>query len=239
MHSLRGFLLPFLLTMAVSSIALAWRTGIGRVDETGAFCNRCHSGEETPTVTLRGPTKLAVGATGLFSVEISGGAGTVGGLNVATDLSAAHLVPGADTQNPLGPGFKKLNEVTHVQAKAFSNGKVSFDFSVIAPATPGQFTLNAAGNSTNGDNTSLGDKAAATSLLVQIVSSLDASDAGTGPIDSGTPDSGTQNQGGSDTASGDRDAQHGGCASAPVAPVGAILCVGFWVRRKRQRVSNR
>nr|AYM52729.1 hypothetical protein [Archangium disciforme] len=187
----------------VSGSAFAYASGnIGVSGRTaGQTCmnSGCHSsGGTTPTVTLEGPATLAPGATGNYKLVITGGPATVGGFNVAVD---------SGTLQP-GTGQRKANgELTHEEPKSFSNGRVEFDFTLVAPANAGTLTLFGAGNSANGNNAETGDASAQAQKTITV--------------------------GDGDGGGGDDD--EGGCSATGGAPLlGAVLMVlGARLRRRR------
>ncbi len=125
-------------------------------------CNSCHSGGGTPTVTLSGPTSLAAGATGSYTLTVSGGAGSRAGMDVSVSEPLARL-------NPLGASVAvDFGELHQSGPAPFSGGSVSFPFSLTAPPFAASLTLYGVGNSCNGDGNTSGDHAAATSLVVTV-----------------------------------------------------------------------
>ncbi len=136
-------------------------TGNSGKQGTSATCTTCHSGGSAATVTLTGPTSLAAGATGQYTLTITGGPGLRGGMNVAVDNTAASLEPST--------GIKKAsNELTHSAPKPAASGSITFAFSMVAPPSAGTVKIFAAGNSVNGDANSTGDASALTSLTVNV-----------------------------------------------------------------------
>ena len=179
----------------------------------GSGCHSAPANTARPTVTLSGPTSLNAGETGNFTLVIAGGPGAVGGMNVAVDSAQASLQPGTGMR-------KQAAEITHSAPKAFSNGEVRFDFTMIAPAAGGSVRIFAAGNSTNNDGTNGGDTSTATTMDVTIVGS------------SGGTDGGTQPDGGMEE---EEEMPGCGCSagsSAPLFPLLALLAAG--VRRRRR-----
>ncbi|MBL8917329.1 MAG: PKD domain-containing protein [Myxococcaceae bacterium] len=152
--------LPILL---VSLPCLANQLGVVGYSGKGAeSCNNCHTGGATPTVAITGPSTLQAGQTGTYQVSISGGAGSRAGMNVAVDVPAAQLLAVA------GDSVSFSNEVHHSAPKAFSGGRATFSFRVLAPNFAGPVRLFAAGNSCNGNGSTSGDRAAMTTLQVQV-----------------------------------------------------------------------
>ena len=151
--------------------AQAFSTGITTLSfaSPSLGCNNvgCHSGGQTPTVTLSGPMVVAPGSTNEYTLMIDAiGSQKNGGLNVSALLGTL-AVGGADsagTQVFGGTGGRK--EVTHTKAKAAVGGVVTFSFLWTAPTPFTSVTLNAWGNAVNGDAANTGDRAAFTSLTV-------------------------------------------------------------------------
>jgi hypothetical protein len=115
----------------------------GRTTSTGG-CNGCHGGSSNSgvTVSITGPTSLALAATGSYTLDIT--SGLVGGaLDIGTSGGSLGLV--APNTQLLG------GEITHTDARANNVGIFSFDFSLTAPGTPGVVTLAAAGMQFNAD----------------------------------------------------------------------------------------
>jgi hypothetical protein len=155
-------------------------------------------------VTLAGPSELAPGASGMYTLTITGGAASVAGLDVA--LAAGGSLAA-------GPGTKVLNgEVTHSSPQQFSGGSASFTFTVDAPATAATLTLYAAGNSANGNGNESGDKAAATQMSIQVSAGGAGGGAAGGSAGGGSGAGGSSSgTGGGATGSGPA----GGGASSP------------------------
>ncbi|QSQ22607.1 hypothetical protein JY651_47145 [Pyxidicoccus parkwayensis] len=187
----------------VSGSAFAYATGQTGYSgkQAGATCmsSTCHTGTQVPTVTLEGPDTLAAGATGNYSLVITGGAGVRGGFNVAVDSGS--LTAGSGQQKISG-------ELTHTAPKAFSNGSVRFDFTLVAPASGSSIKLFGAGNSTNFNNDPGGDASAQATKTITITG-------------------GSGGEGGGDDG--------GGCTAAGGAPLlgAALLMLGARLRRRR------
>ncbi|HEX8819428.1 MAG TPA: MXAN_6652 family MXYO-CTERM-anchored protein [Archangium sp.] len=214
----------------LSTSALASSRGTGATGNSGKdaakTCNTCHNGGAAPTVTLSGPETLAAGATGQYTLTIQGGAAVRGGMNVALSAgTTASLEPGT--------GLQKLGaEVIHSQPKNFdtASGAVSFDFSVIAPATGETFTIFGAGNSTNGNGTTAGDRSGLAQRVVTVTGGTGGgTDAGTG----GDTDAGTGT--GNEPGNGNDD-DKGGCSSTGGAPMlmFVLAAAGMTLLRRRQ-----
>lgn len=193
-----------------SLTAYANSTGInGRSGKQGVTCmdSACHGANPSsaiPTVELTGPSTLAAGETGNYSLTITGGPGVKAGMNVAVSDNGGTLAKS-------GTDLKVLaGELTHTAPKAFTSGQVRFDFSLVAPASSRTVTLYASGNSVNNDANNTLDHSASTTLDVQITGSVS-------PPDGGTPDAGTDNNPPPDTN------DKGGCAAAGGAPMALLL----------------
>jgi ASPM-SPD-2-Hydin domain-containing protein/HYDIN/CFA65/VesB family protein len=152
---------------AVMNAGIAWAHASGMngysgnpATHSGSICSACHGGGSAPTVGLTGPTSLAPGSSGVYTLMITGGAAVVGGLDVSTS---------AGTLQASGPGTKlQSGDITQTAATPFTSGALSFTFTLVAPSTVGQLTLYAAGLSANGNGGTSGDNAAATTLAVTV-----------------------------------------------------------------------
>lgn len=205
----------------LSSAAFAYSAGItGKSGKTASqTCNSCHSGGIAPTVELTGPTTLAAGATGQYSLIIRGGAAVQAGMNVAVSNTTASLEPGVGVA-------KQGAELTHDGGMPFSNGEARFNFSMVAPSTGGTLVLYGAGNSTNGNGRADGDSSVAKTLNVTITGGT------SGGTDGGTsgPDAGP----GIDPGNGDDD--KGGCSATGGTPllVFSLIAAGMTLLRRRR-----
>lgn len=186
-------------------VARSGKQGVGA--EQSCMASGCHSvnpSAATPTVELTGPTTLAAGATGDYTLIIRGGAAVKGGMNVAVSNNGGTL-------SPAGGDLKVLaGELTHTAPKSFTSNEVRFDFKLLAPSTAGASKLFASGNSTNGNGNNDGDHSASTTLDIQITAASQP-DAGVPPTDGGT-----------NPGKGEDD---GGCSAAGGAPLLALLAL--------------
>lgn len=135
---------------------------VGYSGKTAESCNNCHTGGATPTVTITGPSTLQAGQTGTYQLTISGGAGSRAGMNVAVDVAAAQVLAVA------GDTVSFSNEVHHSAPKAFSGGRATFSFRLLAPTFAGPVRLFGAGNSCNGNGGSSGDRAGLATFQLQV-----------------------------------------------------------------------
>lgn len=157
----------------ISGSAFAYASGqtgfSGKQANATCAGSTCHSGSgAAPTVTLEGPDTLAAGATGTYTLVIKGGPAVRGGFNVASDTGTLEVVSGS--------GAKKLSgELTHTAPKAFTNGELRFDFTLVAPAS-GTVKLFGAGNSTNFNSEPTGDTSAQNTKTVTVTGGSDGGD---------------------------------------------------------------
>ncbi len=121
-------------------------------------CNGCHAGGGAPTVTITGPTTLGAGATGNYTLTISGGAGARFGMNVSTNSTSATL---NKISANVGVAFGELH-----QTAASTSG--TFNFAMTAPPFPGPVTIYGSGNSCDGNGSTGGDRSTSTTLVVTI-----------------------------------------------------------------------
>ncbi len=129
------------------------------------LCSLCHNSGITPTVTISGPNNASPDSTSSFSITVSGGQQLLGGLNISAS-SGTLLVQGADTS------IKKIGlELTHSQPAPDIAGSIVWNFDWQAPATPGTYTLYAAGVSADDDKSVAGDSAAIDSFTITVASS--------------------------------------------------------------------
>jgi uncharacterized protein (TIGR03382 family) len=180
------------------------RTGKQNAAQTcmAAGCHNVNPSATTPTVEISGPTTLAAGATGNYTLVIRGGAAVKAGMNVAVSNNGGTL-------NKVGNDVKVLSgELTHTLPKNFTNDEARFDFTLVAPSAAGTSKLFASGNSTNGNGTSEGDRAVSVTLDVQITGGSQQPDAGSG--------------GG---GGGGGEEEDGGCSAAGGAPLLALLAL--------------
>lgn len=169
----------------------AWATPAGisgfSGKSAGTHCGSCHTGGAAPTVTLTGPTTLMPGATGSYTVRVTGGPGQ----NAGVDAALAGVNSG-QAVFMAGTGTRLLNgEVVHNAAASMTGGSATFAFTVRAPMTNGVFTLNVAGLSANNNDAPSGDGVATAALNVTVGTGTGTtSDAGTPPppppVDAGT-----------------------------------------------------
>ena len=167
-----------LVSVLIATPALAHEGGItGYSGKSSSNCTDCHNGGTTPTVSFTGPSTLATGATGTYTFEVKGGAGSVGGLDIAVSGTSAKLAV-VDAKTKLAS-----KEITHTAAKSFSSGSVSWQFDVTAPSSAGSFTIYGYGVSANGDDSPDGDNAAGATLSVSVSSSSAIVDMAVAPAD--------------------------------------------------------
>lgn len=217
--------LPLLVAaLGLAGPALARPEGItGYSGRSGTTCNACHGGGTTPTVVLTGPARVEPGSTHTYRLTLTGGAGRVAGFDVAVEGAGATLVPGDGQRAAAG-------ELTHSSPRAFTDGAAVFEFSLRAPAEARGLRLFAAGNSANGDGSTSGDRAATTTLAIQMTGAdggvVDPPDAGPGD----TPD---------DPGPVLREEPTGGCDAAGGLALPAGLFLATMLLRLRRRWGAR
>lgn len=118
-----------------------------------------------PTVALSGPSTLDPGATGDFTFTVTSSAPSTqvaAGLDVAASAGTLIVVASEDEQ-------LFFADLTHNSPKMNNaSGQAAWNFKWKAPATPGLYTLWAAGNSVNLNQSPAGDNAARTNLMVSV-----------------------------------------------------------------------
>jgi len=102
----------------------------------------CHTSAVTTAVQviIAGPAVLQPGATGTYTVTISGGSGTAVGVDIASSSGTLSTVDG---NLKISSG-----ELVHTSKKAFTSGRYVFNFNFTAPSATGPVTLYATGCST-------------------------------------------------------------------------------------------
>jgi uncharacterized protein (TIGR03382 family) len=160
-----------------ASTAHASRAGLTGRAESGCSMAGCHGGGTEPTVSIDGPSSLEPGATGDFSITVTGpqaGARVpAAGFNIAAEDGT--LAP-ADAQ--LKAVVAEL--VQNNMPVSFEGDSVTVPFRWTAPAAAGDYALFAAGNSVNGDFVPSGDGSGTASFTVAV-------EAGGGPV-GGSPE---------------------------------------------------
>jgi hypothetical protein len=151
------FKLSLLFCTLSATGAFAFSGGIAGRSQTG--CGGCHSGGSRPTVNLSGPSTLTAGSSSVYSLTISGGAGSCGGLDVSVSGGSLSIT-GSD-----GPSEYILSgEVTQSSRGSYSGSSLVYTFTAKA-GTGSSMTLHAAGLSGCGTGSSL---AGLTSMTVTI-----------------------------------------------------------------------
>jgi len=152
-----------LLLLLLPTVAQAYSTGVfGYSGKDGASCTQCHAaGAAIPTVTLAGPTHLAVGEHGTYTFDVVTGATShVAGLDVA--VSGGTLVSLAQNNAT----FLNNGEISH---KGVAKGNtVQWRFELDAPSVPGTLTVFATGLAGNADGNNTGDGVGGTTLVVEV-----------------------------------------------------------------------
>ena len=159
--------------IALPGTVAANKAGIfGASGRFGGFCTpACHTGGDTPLVEFETPEGLEFGpgaiATFRFKITSQDRRQTHAGLDVAVSGGTLSV---SDPGTRL-IGFAPNLEVTHNAPRENDPNDVAvFEFKWTAPATPGIYTVFAAGNSVNFDDKQTGDSAARTTLAISVVS---------------------------------------------------------------------
>jgi uncharacterized protein (TIGR03382 family) len=203
----------FSVSAHANSTGITGRSGKQGVTCMAAGCHNTNPNPAIPTVDLIGPTALAAGETGNYTLVITGGAAVKAGMNVAVSDSGGTLTKS-------GTELKVVSgELTHTAPKTFANNEVRFDFSLVAPSTSRTVTLYASGNSVNDDKNFTLDHSESTTKEIIVTASSTP--------DAGTPDAGTDNP------PPDNNNDKGGCSAAGGAPMALLLVlVAAGLRRR-------
>lgn len=144
MKGLRGFFTAAVLVgvFGIGLGAAAKENYTGRTLKSGtAGCGGCHASVSTAVaVVIAGPDTLRPGASGTYTVKISGGSGTSVCVDIATSAGALKTF---DANLKLSNGELITNGI-----KRYTNGSYTYTFTLTAPATPQTVTLYATGMST-------------------------------------------------------------------------------------------
>lgn len=150
----------------------AHSTGMnGLTNKDGGDGCSCHGSKSSAvTVSINGPETLVTGATGSFTVIITGGPLVKAGTDIAA--SAGTLIAGSGMHTQSG-------DITHTSPKAASGGVVTYDFMYTAPAKAGTVTLFATGNSVNANGNNSGDQwNHAPNKVISVIQGTDVSEQG-------------------------------------------------------------
>jgi len=156
----------FLLILLTSQNVFSFNGGISGYSgnpatASGITCSLCHSGGTIPIINLSGPATVRPGTIHTYTLTISGGQQSSGGIDVSVD--------GGTLINTLANTRFQAGEIIHIQRKpVVGDGSVSWNFDWQAPTTSGMYTLYGAGLSTNGDNSTTGDGVATTTYTVMV-----------------------------------------------------------------------
>jgi hypothetical protein len=157
--------------LGVTSPALAYPGGVSTFNLGPQGCNACHTGGDTPSVSLIGPTTVAPNSANTYTLMITAtGTQTFGGFNVTASFGTLTLGGANASRTQVIPGANGINDVTHTSPKPASGGSISFSFVWTAPGSFTSATLNAWGNAVNGNASPTGDHA--TFVSVTVMSSM-------------------------------------------------------------------
>jgi len=131
-------------------------------------CNQCHSGGATPTVSILGPSAMAVGSSRIFTLRIdsSSSAQQGGGINVSRS--------GSSSLSETSSLLKLITDngevdITHIEPISIGTGAFDLDFALITNPNAvcnTTVTLTGWGLASNFDGTVAGDKAASATKTV-------------------------------------------------------------------------
>jgi len=132
----------------------------------GRICHDCHSDGVVPMVRLEGPAQVEAGtmATFRFVVQSQSTSQVAAGFNVAVSAGQLEVLTGEGARL-----LRSLNEITHQMPKSNVDGTAAWSFTWQAPLVAGPQTIFGTGNSVNRNLTTTGDRAAATTLSVEVI----------------------------------------------------------------------
>ena len=209
-----------LVTVLMSTAALANGGGVaGYTGKPTSFapqgesCSQCHNGGTAPQVSIAGPSTLAAGQSGDYTLIVKTGETRAGAGVAATD----GVVLTAGT----GGGFRdSFGEMVQDGSKAVSGGQATFSFRVTAPLTGTTLRLWAVGLAANGSGTG-GDSAAQITQDVSVTGGAPATPPSTSSSSGASGSSGTSSSGSSGgspaSSSGTSGATTSGTANTPNA----------------------
>lgn len=128
--------------------------GVTGVYQNGCGGFGCHGGaaNNATALTLGGPTTLAAGSTGNYSVGVQNAAQVNAGFNAAFTSTQGN--PSGTFSNAGNDVRFESSQATHSQEQALA---ANFTFSWTAPAAHGVYTFRAAANAVNNANGANGD----------------------------------------------------------------------------------
>lgn len=149
----------FALTLAAAAAANS--AGIGNFSgKTGGNCGTCHNtGGAAPTLAFDGPSTLAAGAQGQYT------------LTVTTTLAKTGAdIAGSDgVAFTAGTGLKSSsNDLVQSSPVAPTGGAATYTFTVTAPTAGSSMTLYASGVAADGNGTQTGDGSAVTTKTITV-----------------------------------------------------------------------
>jgi len=175
----RSFL-GLILVLGLSVATIDSRASSGGIDgfsgdpaTGGLTCNECHEGGVAPTVTLSGPTQVQPGSTNTYSLIVSGGQLSGGGLDVS-------VTDGILTTIDSGTWISNGEVVHRFPRDAAPNGEVTWFMNWTAPPVRTTVTLYGVGNSVNQAAGANGDRANSDVLVVTVGSQTPGETSGEG-----------------------------------------------------------
>lgn len=171
------------ITGLAAALALAALSPLAEANPDGRIINRsrtgcgtattCHLMATGATAAIAGPMRVAPGVRSTYTLTVNSSLATFrqGGCDIS--VSSGSLAPNA---MQTGTRINGVDLVHNLGLARAAGGPLTIRFDVVAPASPGSYTIYAAGNATNGSLVS-GDAWAVTSLAVTVATG----DGGTTP----------------------------------------------------------
>ncbi len=129
-------------------------------------CTQCHSGGAPPMVTLTGPTKVAVGTSGVYALDVvTAASGHAAGFDVAASDGVLGTVSQANES------WINNGELSHT--KTWPTGKQIRVQLTLTPSAPGPITLFANALDSDATDDPGGDGVASTTFALEAVSGAD------------------------------------------------------------------
>lgn len=149
-----GFILPFIVIMAVSMYSYTAFADIGgrtgRTLKTSANGCSCHSSRDLSTnVTISGPSTVTTGSVNTYTLTVTRATKTGAGCDISARTGTLNIISTTIHKSGL--------ELTHNDNIPMVSNSASVQFSYTAPASPVTDTIFATGLATNISNDESGD----------------------------------------------------------------------------------
>jgi hypothetical protein len=166
----RRGLFTLLLLIPCATPAAAKTNGIVGYSDIG--CADCHEaqGAATPTIAIVGPITVAAGSEVTYQVVVTshGPTQVAAGFNFAAEAGDVKIGTDTGVRRAENREMRRF-ELTHTGPRDNDgDGQATWSFIWLAPNTPGDYMLFAAGNSVDFDTRALGDAANFTVLTVRV-----------------------------------------------------------------------